>query len=61
MVDISMVGIVGIVGLVSVPKRPALEASRRELSRDASFGIGTVGTLLVAEQSSLENHPRGVS
>ena len=38
-------------------KKPALETSRRELSEDLSFGIGT---LLVVEQSSLENRPRGV-
>ena len=36
--------------LVSVPQRSAFETSRRELSEDVSFGIGT---LLVAEQSSL--------
>ena len=39
------------------PKRSALEPSRRKLSQDISFGIGT---LLVLEQSSLENRPRGV-
>ena len=39
------------------PKRSALETSRRELSENVSFGIGT---LLVAEQSSLENRLRGV-
>ena len=44
------------VGIVSVPKRSALEASRRELSEDASFGIGT---LLVVEQSSLEKTAPG--
>ena len=44
MLDISTVGI------VSVPKRSALEASRRELSEDVSFGVGT---LLFFEQSSL--------
>ena len=57
MVDIS------IVGIVPVPKRSALETSRQVLSEDVSFGIGTVGTvgtLLVVEQSSLENCPRGV-
>ena len=52
MVDISTVGI------VPVPRRWALETSRRELSGDVSFGIGT---LLVVEQSSLKNCPRGVS
>ena len=57
MVDIS------IVGIVPVPKRSALETSRQVLSEDVSFGIGTVGTvgtLLVVEQSTLENRPRGV-
>ena len=43
------------VGNVSAPKRSALEASRRELSLDVSFGSGT---LLVVEQQSLENRPR---
>ena len=28
------------VGMMSVPKKSALEASRRELSEDVSFGIG---------------------
>ena len=51
MVDISTVGI------VSVPKRSALETSRREFSENVSFGIGT---LLVVEQPNLENRPRGV-
>ena len=44
------------VGIVSTPKTSALETSRRELSEDVSFGIGT---LLVVEQSSLENRPGG--
>ena len=39
------------------PKRWALEASRRDLSEDVSFGMGT---LLVVEQSSFENRPWGV-
>ena len=40
-----------------VVKQPyALEISRRELSEDVWFGIGT---LLVVEQSSVENRPRG--
>ena len=51
MVDISTT-----VGMVSVLKRSALETSRRELSEDVSFSIGT---LLVDEQSSLENRTRG--
>ena len=51
MLDISAVGI----GLV--PKRSALETSHRELSEEVPFGIGT---LLVAEQSTSENRPRGV-
>ena len=38
-------------------KRSALETSRRELSEVVSFGIDT---LLVVEQSSFENRPRGV-
>ena len=49
-----------VVGIVSVPKKQALERSRRELSEDVSFGVGTVGALLVVEQSSLENRPRKV-
>ena len=53
MVDISTVGI------VPVPKGSTLETRRRELSEDVWFGIGTVGTLLVVEQSTLENRPRG--
>ena len=51
------------VGIRAVPKRTPLEKSRRELSEDVSFGIGTigtVGTLLVVEQSSLETTPGGV-
>ena len=53
-IDIAMVGI------VTVPKMSALETStsRRELSGDVTFDIGT---LLVVEQSSSENLPRGVS
>ena len=51
MVDISSVAV------VLVPKRSALETVRRERSEDVSFGIGT---LLVVEQSSLENRPKGV-
>ena len=50
MVDISTVGI------MSVSKRSALEASRRELSEDVPFGLGT---LLVVEQSILETRPKG--
>ena len=50
MVDIS------ILGIVSVPKRSVLKTYRGELSEDVSFGIGT---LLVVEQSSLENRSRG--
>ena len=49
--------------IVSVPKKKVgiLETSRRELSEDVSFGIGTgTGTLLVVEQSSSENRTRGV-
>ena len=38
MVDISTVGIVLV---VSVPTRSAMETSRRELSEDVSYGIGT--------------------
>ena len=40
-----------------MPKRWALETSRRELSEDVSFGIGTIS---VVEQSTLENRPGGV-
>ena len=44
--------------IVSVPKRmSALETFRRPISEDVSFGVGT---LLVFEQSTLENRPRGV-
>ena len=50
MVDISAPGIVW------VAKRSALEISRREVSGDVSFGIGT---LLVVEKSSLEKPPQG--
>ena len=39
---------------VPVPKKSALETSRGGLSEDVSFGIGT---LLVAEESSLESAP----
>ena len=48
------------VELVSVLKMSALETPTRELSEDVLFGIGTIGTigtLLVVEQSSLENRP----
>ena len=46
------------VGMVLVPKSWALETSHRVLSENVSFGIGT---LLVVEQSSLENRrPREV-
>ena len=44
-------------GIVPAPRRSALATSRRELSEDVSFGIGT---LLVVEQSTLENRTRGV-
>ena len=47
---------VSTVGIVSVPNRSVLETSRRELLEDVSFGVGT---LLVVEQSSLENCLRG--
>ena len=58
MLDIStVVRIVGIVGIVAVPKRSALEASRRKLNKDVSFRIGT---LLVVEQSTLEKRRGGV-
>ena len=50
--DISTVGIVPV-----CQEGRVLETCRRELSEDRSFGIGT---LLVAEQSTLENGPRGV-
>ena len=50
------------VELVSVLKMSALETPTRELSEDVLFGIGTIGTigtLLVVEQSSLESRLRG--
>ena len=53
MVDISTVGV------VSVLKSSALGTCRRVLSEDVWFGIGTIGTLLVVEQSTLENRPLG--
>ena len=57
--DIST-AVVGLLTTVSVPKRSALNTSRRELSEDVSFGIGTTGTWhLVVEQSSLEKPPQG--
>ena len=45
---------------VGAKRRTALETSRRELSEDVWFRVGTIGTgaLLVVEQSSLENRPR---
>ena len=46
-------------GLVPGLKMSASEISRRELSEDVSFGIGT-GTLLVVEQSSLGKTAPGV-
>ena len=42
----SVVDISTMVGLVSVPKRSALETSRRELSEDVSFGIAYYCLLL---------------
>ena len=48
---LSMLHVSTAVEIVSVPKRSALEASRRELSEDVPFGTGT---LLVVEQSTLE-------
>ena len=50
-VDISMVGI------VRVAKRWAVETCPQELFEDVSLGIGT---LLVVEQSGLENGRGGV-
>ena len=50
MLDISTVG------LVPVPKRSALDTSRRELSEHISFGFGT---FLVVEQSRLEHRSLG--
>ena len=44
-------------GILSLPRRLAVENSRRELSGGVSFGIGI---LLVVEESRLENRPRGV-
>ena len=51
MVDISTAGV------IPVPKRSALETSCRELCEDVLFGVVT---LLVVEQSGLENCPGGV-
>ena len=39
-----------------MPKKAVFERSRRELSLDVSFGIGT---LLIVEKSSLESQSRG--
>ena len=50
----SMVDISTAVSIVSGPKRSALEPSRRELSEDVSFGIGT---LWIVKQSSLAPPP----
>ena len=50
MVDVSSIA------TVSTHRRTSLETSRRELSEDVSFGIGT----LLVEQSILEYRPRGV-
>ena len=47
----------GIVLIVAVSKCSAMEASRRELSEDVSFGIGS---LSVVEQSQLGKPPQGV-
>ena len=52
MLDISTVGI------VSVPKRSALETSRRELAEDVRI-VWYFRILLVVEQSSVENAPTG--
>ena len=46
--DISTVGIVLI---VSVSKTLALEKCRGELSEDVSFGIATIGTLVLVDRS----------
>ena len=53
--DLTMVDI-STVGIVSVPKNTALETFRRDLAEYVPFGIST---LLVVEQSSLENRSRG--
>ena len=55
MLDVSAVGIVV---SVAVKKLAFWNISPRELSEARSFGIGT--PLLVADQSSLGNRPRGV-
>ena len=54
----SMVDISTAAGMVRVQTESALESSRRELSEDVSFGIDWY-TLMVVEQSSLENHAPG--
>lgn len=48
-----------VVGAESVQKRSALEPSRRELSENVWFGVGT-GTLLIVKQLVLEKRPRAV-
>ena len=57
----SLVGIVGIVGTVAVPKKDSVgniwQSFCRAFAEHVSFGIYT---LLVVEQSTLENCPRGV-
>ena len=53
MVDVSQVGI------VSMPIKVGVGNVSQKLSEDVWFGIGTIGTRLVAEQSSFENHSRG--
>ena len=44
------------IGIVSLPKRSALEISRRELSEDVSFGIGTL--LVVQSNRSWKKRPQ---
>ena len=59
--NVSMFDISTVVGIVaSVPNKSALETTRRELSEDVPFGIGTICTLWVVEHSSFEKSPRGV-
>ena len=44
---------------VGAEKSTALETSRRELSEDVSFGIGTIATLVVVDKIGLGKRTQG--
>ena len=52
-----VMSIVGMYSSCGVKKVGVRNIPSKELSANASFGIGT---LLIVEQSSIENRPRGV-